>query len=283
MKRQKLWLTILGAAIALAAVLLLTLQRTSVQPTRSAAPGPPTATAHAATAQPPLTSDESQTPEVRVSRNKSAIELAPSASTEQAQVVAKIRADQVLATVNNKPIAGRDLMPFGAGAEQAMTPERYRYLLNLAIERELIFQAAKADGVELTREQKNQIAEFRSSQQPHDGDGVLKRLDIQGSLDDEITWEARDAESKFILTSLMAKAGAASPYVTEEQAQQYYQTHKDEFGEMPTEPTERQSAWQEIDLRIRQKLVLEMQAEYQRRSRELLDQLKASAKIAQAS
>jgi hypothetical protein len=274
MKRQKLRLTILGAAVALAAVLLLTLQRTSVQPTRSAAPQPPTATVHAATAQPPLTSNESQMSEVRVKRSEIVVEQAP--------VVTKIRADQVLATVNNRPIMGRDLVPVSAGAEQAMTHEMYGLLLNLAIERELIFQAAKTEGVELTQEQKNQIAEFRSSQQPHDGDGVFKRLDMQGSLDDEIAWEARDAESKFILTSLMAKAGAESPYVTEEQAQQYYQTHKDEFGEMPTEPAERQSVWQEIDLRIRQKLAQEVQAEYERRSRELLDQLKASAKIDKA-
>jgi hypothetical protein len=70
----------------------------------------------------------------------------------------RVRADQVLARVNDRPIQLKELVPLQPDEqEQAMTPEEYESRLNRAIEMELTFQAAAARGVDLTPEQKKRV------------------------------------------------------------------------------------------------------------------------------
>ena len=72
--------------------------------------------------------------------------------------VVQVRADQVLAKVNDQAILLKDLVPLRPDEqEQAMTAEEYESRLNRAIEMELTFQAAAAGGVDLTPEQKRRV------------------------------------------------------------------------------------------------------------------------------
>jgi len=78
-------------------------------------------------------------------------------TSEPANMV-RVRADQVLAKVNDRAILLADLVPLRPDEqEQAMTAEEYESRLNRAIEMELTLQAAAAGGVDLTPEQKRRV------------------------------------------------------------------------------------------------------------------------------
>jgi hypothetical protein len=78
-------------------------------------------------------------------------------TSESANVV-QVRADQVLAKVDDRVVQLKDLVPLPSDEqEQAMTAEEYGSRLNRAIEMELTFQAAAARGVDLTPEQKQRV------------------------------------------------------------------------------------------------------------------------------
>jgi hypothetical protein len=87
--------------------------------------------------------------------------------TSQPANMVRVRADQVLAKVNDRTILLKDMVPLWADEqEQAMTPEEYESRLNRAIEIELTFQAAAAQGVALTPEQKKRV------------DGIVPRHEV---------------------------------------------------------------------------------------------------------
>jgi hypothetical protein len=70
----------------------------------------------------------------------------------------QVRADPVLAKVNGRDILLKDLVPLQSDEqEQAMTAEEYESRLNRAIEMELTFQAAAAQSVNLTPDQKKRV------------------------------------------------------------------------------------------------------------------------------
>ena len=70
----------------------------------------------------------------------------------------RVRADRVLAKVNNQAILLKHLVPLQPDEqEQTMTLEEYESRLNRAIEMELTFQAGRASGVDLTPEQKKRV------------------------------------------------------------------------------------------------------------------------------
>lgn len=204
---------------------------------------------------------------------------APAAEAiDQGTRVVRVRPDQVLAAINGVAITLKDLIPLEdteAGAEQTLESQMYEFLLKRAIERELTFQAARAQGVELSGEQQRQLAEMRSALERQDPD-VVQQLTMNSA---RIEFDIRDATGLMLQANLAAHAGLPSPHVTPEQVEQYYASHTGDYRELPADPAERQAAWQEIDLQIRQKLVPQVEAEYQRNLRALLDQLKASANI----
>jgi hypothetical protein len=95
--------------------------------------------------------------------------------------VMRVRVDRVLAKVNDRAILLADLLPLRADEqEQAMTPEEYESRLNRAIEMELTFKAAVAQGVDLMPEQKQRV------------DGVAQRHEatLQEYRKQGITWSS---------------------------------------------------------------------------------------------
>src|SRR5205814_2175231 len=105
--------------------------------------------------------------------------------------------------------------------------EMFDFLRGLAIERELVFQTARIQGIELTAEQKSRLEQIRRSlaEREHEESGQVLHLNQSGTLEDEIAFELRDATSRFLEVSLLEKAGAPSPLVTESAVQDYYRAH----------------------------------------------------------
>ena len=93
---------------------------------------------------------------IQLTPDKTEVHLADLAS--EPSNLLRVRADQVLATVNDQAILLKDLVPLRPDEqEQAMTVDEYESRLNRAIEMELTFQAAAAQGVDLTPEQKQRV------------------------------------------------------------------------------------------------------------------------------
>ena len=89
---------------------------------------------------------------VALTPDKTAVPTSDIAS--QPANVMRVRADQVLAQVNGKAIQLKDLAPLETQeTEKTMTPEEYESRLNRALDMELTFQAATAQGVGLSAEQ----------------------------------------------------------------------------------------------------------------------------------
>ena len=73
---------------------------------------------------------------------------------------------ETLAIVNGVTIKGTDLAPFGLGKpgkEVSMPEKLYEYRLHWAIERELIIQEAKSEGIKLTGMHYRQLNRLRQS------------------------------------------------------------------------------------------------------------------------
>ena len=185
--------------------------------------------------------------------------------------------DQLLVTVNGKPITLADLMPLqstNSEAEQKIDSVTYNYFLQRAINRELVLQTAKAQGVTLNQAQEDQLAKFRAErEQPYPG--MVGQLTVNSA---EIEFELRDAQAFMLQTTLMAQMGVA-PNVTPDQVEAYYKAHIVEFGELPADPQARQQAWQAIDLQIRGQLATGTRTEYQQQLDAYMAQLKARANI----
>jgi len=192
----------------------------------------------------------------------------------------RVPAASPLAKVNDVIITLKDLAP-GESAEKVMSSEMYHSLLDQAIERELTFQAARAKGIELSEEQQKQREQVRAAllARHSQEDGKVAHLNLSGTIEDQIQFELRDATSQLLLSSLLAMAGAPSPYVTEGQVQEYYLSHLDLYGALPVSEAQRASAWQRIDYEIRQKLAPTVQTEYAEGVRQYFEQLKAKAKV----
>ncbi|HXJ55743.1 MAG TPA: hypothetical protein VNU68_03670 [Verrucomicrobiae bacterium] len=195
---------------------------------------------------------------------------------------------RTLATVNTTVITVKDLIPISAGAaaaNQVMPPATYQFLLDRAIARELIFQAAKAKGIQfLNPDQARQRDAIRKATEARDAAeaGVAVRLDVLANLDERIQFEQRDATSQFLLSTLLGPTGITSPNVTEAQVVEYYNAHSGDFPALPgpdSQPGERESAWRQISNDIRRILAPIVQAQFQQAVRTFIEQLKAQAQI----
>jgi len=206
-----------------------------------------------------------------------AVGQSPSGEIQSTNRVFLARPNQVLATVNGTPITLGDLMPLqstNSEAEQKMDSVTYDYFLQRAINRELVLQAAKAQGVTLNQAQEDQMTKFQAErEQPYPG--MVSQLTVNAA---EIEFELRDEQAFMLQTALMAQAGA-TPNVTPDQVEQYYRAHIAEFGELPPDPQASQQAWQAIDFQIRGQLEAGARAEYQQQLDAYMAQLKARANI----
>jgi hypothetical protein len=109
-------------------------------------------------------------------RDMPADEIAPESAN-----VRRVRADHVLAKVNDQAILLKDLVPLRTDEQdQSMTLEEYESRLNRAIEMELTFQAAADQGVDLTPDQKKRVNAIR-----HEHEAALQEYTKQG-----VTWSS---------------------------------------------------------------------------------------------
>lgn len=195
---------------------------------------------------------------------------AAGASVEQAMAPVRLGASQKVATVNGTTITGRQLLAWRSRdpAEQEMTPEMFASLKDRAIERELTFEEAHRQGVDLGPAQLAQLAEVR------------KNAQARGETDpDQLDLEEVDARAHMLASALLEKAGVSPPFATDADVKRYYEAHAGELEQLPKDPDARQAAWKKIELDIRQTLALELQEQYQQRVHAYFDQLRAGARI----
>jgi hypothetical protein len=212
-------------------------------------------------------------PETRPSPTEPAKVLGPG----RAEHMVRISPTQTLGTVNGVTITLKDLVALpneGESRERVMSAEMYDFLLRRAVDREIVFQTARREGIQLnaTQEQQLEVARKRS-EEPLTGS-----FDFQPKAEN-VDFEQRDFAGLLLQTSLAAKAGVGSPHVTAEKVEEHFQRHKAQYGELPSDPEQRQIAWRRIDSEIRQKLASELRAEYEQQLQSYLGRLKSNATI----
>lgn len=191
--------------------------------------------------------------------------------------IVRVKPEQVLATVNGTPVTLKDLVavPISQrGSEQTISASLYDMLLERAVVREVAFQAAKAQGIALTDDQKAQLEKFKNEMLSTSPDVIDLTMPPE-----RVAFEQRDTEGRMLLVNLAAAAGAPSAFVTEDQVKTYYENHKSEFEELPADPQEARWAWQRIDREIRNLLVADTTAAYDQAYDKVVADLKSAATI----
>ena len=218
------------------------------------------------------------TPETAVSVPPRRENVVPETGGPPERVV-RLKASQALASVNGVAITLKDLMPVPEekeGADQIMSAGMYDFLFKRAVERELTFQAARAQGIELTQEQKQRLAEIRARSE----EKAPEVFDTVQQNPENTAFEQRDFTGLLLQAALAEKAGVSSPHVTPELVEAYFQQHKTEYAQMAEDPAQRSpEAWQAVDAEIRAKLAPGVQAAHDEQMRKFVEQLKASASI----
>lgn len=271
MNRSK-WMMSLALVVVVAGVALLLAKRQappaasrSPAETESAIPGAAATPAPAAAIPEPL----EYTPPVR--------ETKVLQEGEEPREIVRVKPEQVLATVNGTPISLKDLVAVSGaqrGAENTISASLYDMLLERAVVREVAIQAAKAKGIELSPEQKAQLEKNKSEMSSTSADVIDMTMSPE-----RIAFEQRDTEGRMLLVNLAAEAGAPGAFVTPEQVKAYYEGHKGDYEELPTDPQEAQWAWQRIDREIRNALAQDTANAYQQAYDKVVVDLKSAAKI----
>ena len=193
----------------------------------------------------------------------------------------KVNADQVLGTVNGVALTLKDLVPLAgdkAGTDQVMSAEHFEFLLKRAVDRELTYQVARSQGVELTDALKERLAEHKArSTSTEEGTFDTLQHGVENT-----EFQQRDLAAMALQYALAEKAGVPSPHVTTEAVAAYYQKHNAEYRALPTEPSEYDAAWAVIDQDIRAKLAPEMQTRHEAALNKYLETLRATAQITSA-
>ena len=186
----------------------------------------------------------------------------------------RVSPGQVLAVVNGRQIRLGDLMPLRGTNAQALSRQTYDFLLQRAIDRELVLQTAKAQGLEMTDGEKRQLANARALRALPEP-GQVQRLTLDQA---QLDFEMRDAEAFLLQSALMAGTGI-SANVTPAQVSSYYQAHVDEFGDLPPDEQARKAAWAQINSEIRQRLAAPIRSIYQNQLLAYMKQLQSGADI----
>jgi hypothetical protein len=189
----------------------------------------------------------------------------------------KLHPGEVLASVNSREITAKDLVPLNErdGEKETELPlESYQYLIDRAVNRELIFQAAKSAGIELDESQKDQLASLKSLRNQPEPGGTA-RLNYDAKQQD---LEMQDASAFLLQTALLASKGV-SPNVSPEQVANYYSQHHGEFEDLPSTSPAREQIWSEIDFQIRQRLAPGVRSDFQTRLTAYMAQLRSQANV----
>jgi hypothetical protein len=272
MKKSSAAVTIVVAAIIAIAAALRLREAPKPAPAGADSSSPVATSEREAEAAPPVVPAEPEPPKIVV----------PTGPELKEPDRVRIRADNILATVNGIAVQGRDLLVFGAAAQpqQDLAPEVYDALLARAIERELIVQAAKTKGVKIQPGQQNQLEQVKKTVLAREGgDPNAKYMNVQGTLEEQLAFELREAEALLLRNTLLEQRGHALPYVTAEQVKAEYDAHPETYGALPEDPAEREAAWQKIDYQIRSELSPKLQADYQTQVDAYTQELKGAAEI----
>jgi hypothetical protein len=195
--------------------------------------------------------------------------------------VVRLNASQVLGRVNGVAITLKDLIPLDAvkaAGDQLLPRERFEFLLDRAVDREVTVQAARSQGVSLSGEQLQRLAEHKARSSTRE-DGVFDTLQHGPESTD---FQQRDLSAMALQHTLAEKAGVPSPYVTTEHVATYFEQYRGEYQALPADPAQRQAAWEIIEQDIRSKLAPGMQARHDEAMKKFGDQLRASAQISVA-
>jgi len=191
--------------------------------------------------------------------------------------VFRLRPDEVLAMVNGHAIKLADVVPVvtnGSQGDMEISVQDMKFLLKRAVDRELIFQTAKEQGLSLNEAQIEQLEKFKSVRDLPEPGGIAK-LNSTGA---QRELELEDAQAFMLQTSLMAAQGA-SPNVTETQVEAYYMDHQYEYGDLPVDEAARSQAWAKIAYAIRQRLAGATRASYNDKLVAYMNEMEASANI----
>jgi hypothetical protein len=122
------------------------------------------------------------------------------------------RANQVLATVNNQQIQLKDLLAVvSEDAETTMTTEEYQSRLNRAIEVELTFQAAQAQGLVLTAEQRRRLVQIGQNHKARLADYKQQGISWSSVTTPQLEFERRLMSALMLQQNLVAKEAAVAP------------------------------------------------------------------------
>lgn len=281
---RRVWLIGVPALAALCGLAAFILLRES--PETSPAPAPTLAPqANARTVRPTVVTPTGRTPTVHPSAQH--LSAAPVASqrtapTAPAPRLLRIHPAQTLATVRGAKLTLADLFaldPKRAGQPVELDPATYASLLDRAIDRQLTLQAAAEEGVTLTAEQQARIDARRAAQRKRHEDPNLVWRDEALSGDAALEFQLRDASAKLLQATLAEQAGVASPRVTADDVQRYYEAHASTYGALPTEPNARAQAWRQIDTAIRQQLARTADTRYQEAMTGFMRQMRATSAV----
>jgi hypothetical protein len=180
-----------------------------------------------------------------------------------------VKAGAPLAHVNGVAVTARDLVPIGEGQrEQSMSPEMFQGLRDRAIDRELTFQAARGQGLELTPTQLQELEQVRANAKE------------RGATDPaQIDLEVADARAGLLQAAMLSKTGSPKLFATDADVEKYYHDNPAAFEDLPQDPTARAVAWKAIEVQIRQTLSSEAHSKYQEVLRQYLDDLRAKARV----
>jgi hypothetical protein len=193
----------------------------------------------------------------------------------------RLRPTQVLATVSGVALTPRDLgLRIGDHAQDLeIAEDRYRALLDSAIERELTVQAARKRGVELSAAQQRRVDELRAKAQAS-RDGKKTRWS-DPDLSGPVAMEAQLSELAALMlqANLAERSGLPSPYVTPEDVARHYAENATAYPPLPSEPAARAVAWQQLEARIRGELASDFRSRYQTALRIFLERLRGEGDV----
>jgi hypothetical protein len=150
--------------------------------------------------------------------------------------VVRIRADQVLAQVNDLAIRLADLVPLWLDEqEQAMTVEEYESRLNRAVEMELTFQAAAARGVDLTPEQKKRVNGVAQKHEATFQEYRKQGVTWSSVTPAQIEFEQRLTTALLLQQNLVAKETHVAPSADPGVQARYEQARNEVLGQLKAE------------------------------------------------
>ena len=201
----------------------------------------------------------------------------PAAGEKPAAVLATVATDPgaVAATVNGRPVRMTDVMPPGVLNAGARLPKgTYNAFVDQAVNASLLVQAAREMGIaddedmaRISENMRSELAEVSDNESPK-----------------EIDWEVKHFTRTAVINELLRQKGLTAKMVGDDEVQEYYDGHSDEYdwlrqreaarGETNPEQVERR-----VKEQIRQDLMLPRAREARKKQKAYIETLREGADI----